>query len=73
MCVGDSGDRIGDAGPRSHQSHSQAAGYISMGVRHMYCGAFVTDIDNLNAFEITTHPDRHDMAAAEPKYPVNSL
>jgi hypothetical protein len=36
-----------------------------MGVSHMNGSAFVSDVDDANAFSVDPHPYRHDVAAAQ--------
>ena len=65
MRVGDAGDCVGHAGTRGDHRNAKLAGELGMRLRHMNGRAFVANIDDLDAFGIQSHPDRHDMAAAQ--------
>jgi hypothetical protein len=43
-----------------------------MCLRHMNSSTFVANINDLNAFRIEPHPDRHDVAATERKHAANT-
>jgi hypothetical protein len=64
MCVGDTRDRVGHAGTGCDHRDPKFAREFSMRLRHVNCGTFVANVDDLNPFGVQPHPDRHDMAAA---------
>ena len=43
-----------------------------MRMGHVDGGPLVAHVDDADAFGVQPHPDRHDVPAAQPKYPVHT-
>src|SRR5579863_2925115 len=72
MGIGDTGNRIGHARARRHQCDTQFAGQFGMGLSHVNGGAFVTYVNDADSLRVKSHPDRHDVSAAEGKYALDA-
>jgi hypothetical protein len=71
MRVGDAGDGVGDPGPRGDEGDAKLADQLGMCLRHVDRGPLVAHVDDPNALCVKAHPDRHDVAAAQGKDPVD--
>ena len=71
--VGDGGDAVGDAGSGGRQRHPEPAGQHRMRVRHVHGGAFVTHVDDSDTTPAELIPDRLDVPALQPEYPIHPL
>jgi hypothetical protein len=65
MRVGYTGDRIRHARTRRNHRDTKLAGEFGMCLCHVNGGTLVANVDDPNSLRIETHPDRHDVAAAE--------
>jgi len=72
MRVCDAGHAVGDARTRGDQRDAEAAGEFEVRMRHVDRSALVAHIDDRNAFLREPHPDRHDVAAAEPENAIDA-
>ena len=67
--IGHAGHAIGDAGTGGDEANAGFAGQLGVGLRHMYGGAFVADIDDFNAPAGDEIPDRLDVSALQAEDP----
>ncbi|GAC1540222.1 MAG: hypothetical protein NVS2B17_16290 [Candidatus Velthaea sp.] len=72
MRVCNPGHAVGDAGTRRDERDAQPSRKLRVRVRHIDGRALIAHIDDRDAFLRQTHPDRHDVAAAEPKNTIDA-
>ena len=72
MGVGDAGYGIGQARSGRGQGNADLARQLGMSLRHMHRGALVAYVYDSDAFGIETHPDGHDVPAAEREDPLDA-
>ena len=68
----DAGHRIRHARPGRDQGNADVAAQCTVGVGHVHGGAFVAHVDDRDALRIESHPDRHDVAAAQPEHAIDA-
>src|SRR5581483_917795 len=65
--IGDTGHGVGDAGAGGDEGHAEPTGEIGVSVGNVDGGPLVADVDDLDALGVERHPDRHEVAAAQPE------
>jgi hypothetical protein len=71
MRVGDASDGVGDPGPGGDEADAELARQLGMCLRHVDRGPLIAHVDDPDALRVKAHPDRHDVAAAQGKDPVD--